>query len=300
MGQGGERSRRSLEHRLKALGRELVRQRIPHKLPYRLPTNEAQFDRVATELLRILYDHRIPAAYRLLFDLAGPAVGRWVQERLQGLSLTLEPEEVVAHVFERFFRAHSSPPPHTDHAFRDAAVQHIDDVIEESTGKGPWVHAEIDPACFLARLHRLRLVREQGYAETATFERDCELLLSSPDATIRAQGFAHQAARASIAENAIDEATSLYAKASALHPANVDHVFNCWFLNLVRGDTKGLRSYWGVFELARRRQRSTPAARRARDAAYATVLRSALAEGHLGAATGRRAQRQLQQLMPSH
>ncbi|MEW6746922.1 MAG: sigma factor-like helix-turn-helix DNA-binding protein [Planctomycetota bacterium] len=106
-----------------------------------MPENEGQLDRVAVELLRIFHAHGYRAAFELLFDLTSPLVGRMVEGRLRGLDAELEPEELVARVFEKFYyRRGPAPASGSDHAFRDAALEAIDGLIDEAVKAATFRH----------------------------------------------------------------------------------------------------------------------------------------------------------------
>ncbi|MEW6746921.1 MAG: hypothetical protein AB1486_29645 [Planctomycetota bacterium] len=156
---------------------------------------------------------------------------------------------------------------------------------------------ELDDKCYLARIPRMRLVREENYSDIRTFERDCEALMSSDQASIQARAFAYRAAWIAIVKNDTDQAVAWHERARDLDPGNVDFSFNSWFFNVVRRDVRAMRRSWSLLRLSWLARRLSARPSGARAFACTALLDDAMSEGHLSRVDGKKAMQQLRRLI---
>ncbi|MEW6747224.1 MAG: sigma-70 family RNA polymerase sigma factor [Planctomycetota bacterium] len=109
------------------MSRELRRLRAKTSLPARLPPSENQLDRLASKLLEVHTRYQIPAAFELLFDIAGPLVARVALDLLEQRLALYDPDDVVARIFLELAATDAPLPERDDHAFR----RHVRTIAEE-------------------------------------------------------------------------------------------------------------------------------------------------------------------------
>ncbi len=140
---------------------------------------------------------------------------------------------------------------------------------------------EIDPLCYRAAQIQIRLIREDGYKDNDTFERNVELLLASDQKVLQADGYGERGAFVSLENDELEEAARLYQHAALTNPSYALNPFNEWYLSLLLEDTHRSRDSYRRFQSMMKSARHIPARRRQWFDLCTNILMAGFSDGFL-------------------